>query len=75
MIPHPPQSPPRVAPQPASTALATIQANPYWGGIVFDKAQAALGGRTPGTWHLLEAEQQLLTQLIGAAAQAQAVPA
>ena len=40
-----------------------IRDNPYWGGIVFDKAQQALKGATPTVEQLDEAERQLIRQM------------
>ena len=43
--------------------LKMIQDNPYWGGIVFDKAQQALKGKTPTVKQLDEAERQLIKHM------------
>ena len=40
-----------------------IRENPYWGGIVFDKAQQALKGATPTVEQLDEAERQLIKHM------------
>jgi len=40
-----------------------IRDNPYWGGIVFDKAQQALKGATPTVEQLDEAERQLIRHM------------
>ena len=40
-----------------------IRDNPYWGGIVFDKAQQALKGATPTVEQLDEAERQLIKHM------------
>ena len=43
--------------------LKMIQDNPYWGGIVFDKAQQALKGKTPTVKQLDEAERELIKHM------------
>ena len=66
IVPQSPAAPPQPPHAALAQALIVVRTNPYWPAAVAEKAQAALGGRTPTAWHLLEAERQLLAQLLSA---------